>query len=132
MKLLTLLFSSILLDGCANKPHVLQNKSAAQILIERPENNGFINICPCTVKLNVGPKIVLIGRQTNSFSVQPGTYFLKVSSSNPYSDATKDSDWKSNPLKITVTNSQVIKIIVEPKSEGSAYTGGWVLTVANP
>jgi hypothetical protein len=132
MKLLTLLFSLVLLNGCANQPHVLQNKSAAQILIERPENNGFINIFPCTVKISAGKKIALHGGENESLFVKTGTYFLMASSLNPYPDATKNSDWKSSPLKITVTNSQVIKIIIEPKSEGSTYTGGWVLTVSNP
>jgi hypothetical protein len=132
MKFITLISSLILLSGCVHQPQIPQNQSPAKISIERPEDNGFINICPCTVKLNIGQKIVLSGGQTNSFSVKSGTYFLKVSSLNPYPDATKDSDWKSNPLKITITNSQAIKIIVEPKSEGSAYVGGWTLTVKNP
>jgi hypothetical protein len=131
MKYLTLFFSLILLNGCAGQ-HVSQNRSASHILIERPENNGFINIFPCTVKISSGKETVLHGGENESLFVRTGTCFLMASSSNPYPKATNNSDWKSNLLKITVANLQVIKIIVEPNSEGSSYSGGWVLSVGNP
>jgi hypothetical protein len=119
------ILSLVVVSGCAGQPQVSQ--SNCKILIERPENNGSINIVPCIVELSTGQKIILSGGQTNSFSVKPGAYFLTATSLNPYPDATKDSDWESSPVKITVTNLQVMKILAEPKSEGSAYIGGWVL-----
>ncbi len=131
MKAFALLFSLVLMNGCVCQSHIPQSQAIAQILIERPEDNGLINIFPCTVELNIGQKIVLNGGQANSFSVKSGTYFLKASSLNPYPHATRDSDWKSDSLKIVVVNSQVIKIIVAPKSEGSSYIGGWILTFNN-
>jgi hypothetical protein len=121
----------ILLNSCAIQPHT-DEQPTAQIIIERPENNGSINIVPCIVELNPVHKIVLSSGQTNSFFVKHGTYFLTASSVNPYELSSKKSDWKSNRLKISIGNSQTAKIILEPKSKDSAYTGGWTLTVKNP
>jgi hypothetical protein len=131
MKILFSALLLILLNSCAIQSKVNES-SDAQIIVERPENNGSINTCPCDVKLNANKKIVLIGGQTNFFSVKAGTYFLTANSINFYPGATKNSNWKPSSLKIVVTNSQTVEIVVEPKSEGSAYTGGWVLTSENP
>ena len=40
-------------------------------------------------------------------------------------------DWKSNQLKIAVTNSQIMKIILESNSKDSIYIDGWTLTIKN-
>jgi len=130
MRILFSVVLAILLAGCATRPHI-DEQPTAQILIERPENNGFINIFPCTVKFSSGKAIALRGGENATLFVKAGTYDLIASSPNPYPSATKISDWKPGSLKITITNSEVIRIIVEPKSEGSTYTGGWVLTASN-
>jgi hypothetical protein len=129
-----ILFSAILLtflNGGAIQPQI-DKQPTAKISIERPENNGSINIVACVVEINPNQKIVLRCGQTNSFSVRTGKYFLKASSSNPYEFSSKGSEWKSDRLKIVIGDSQVVKIILEPKSKGSTYTGGWTLTVKNP
>ncbi len=69
----------------------------------------------------------MAGGEDTLFIVKPGTYYFTVGSSNPYPTTTKNSDWICGPFEITVTNSQVMRIIVTPKSNGSAYTGGWEL-----
>ena len=111
--------------GCTSQSPALQNN--CKIFIYRPENNGFINIVPCTVKCSSGRKAVLHGGENDIFVLEPGKYSLTVTSANPYPEAKKDTDWESSPVEITVTNAQVMRIVVEPKSEGSAYVGGWVL-----
>ena len=131
MRILLSALLVILMSGCITQSNVNKLPNS-QILVVRSENNGSINIVPCVVQLNANQKIVLIGGQTNSFSVKLGTYLLTASSANPYPDAMKNSSWEPTSLKITITNSQTIKIVVEPRSEGSAYTGGWVLTPENP
>ena len=90
-----------------------------------PQHNGDINIYPCTVKMNSGETAVLASGDDALFIVAPGTYYLTAASSNPYPAATKDSDWISSPFEIIVTNSQVMRLVVGPKSKGSAYVGGW-------
>ena len=84
------------------------------------------------VELNAGQKIILSGGQTNSFSVTLGTYFLTAHSVNAFEMSSKSSDWKFNRLKIAITDSRAVKIVLEPKSKSSAYTGSWVLTASNP
>jgi hypothetical protein len=110
-------------SGCADPPH----RSQAEIYIERPENSGDINIYPCTVKISSGQTAVLVGGENGLFIVEAGTYDLTAGSSNPYPMVLKDSDWISDPVEITVTNSQVMRIVVKPKSKGSIYVGGWDL-----
>ena len=131
MRILFSIILLILLNGCAIQPQI-DKQPTAKIFIERPENNGSINIVPCVVELNPNQKIVLSGGQTNSFSVRTGKYFLTASSVNPYEISSKSSEWKSNRLKIVIADSQLVKIILEPKSKDSTYTGGWTLTVKNP
>jgi hypothetical protein len=110
-------------NGCASQSPASQNN--CKILIERSENNGFINIVPCTIKCSSGHKAVLRGGENDLFIVEPGKYSLTATSANPYPAAAKDSDWESGPVEVTVANSQVMKIVVEPKSENSVYVGGW-------
>lgn len=131
MKIIFLILFLIVLNGCTIQPRV-NGLPNAQIFVERLENNGSVNIVPCVVELSAGKKIVLLGGQKDSFFVKPGIYFLTANSVNPYELSSKSSDWKSNRLKITIANSQIVKIILEPKSKGSTYTGGWVLTTRNP
>ena len=126
-----ILFSAalvILLSACAAQQRT-NKKLTAQIVIERPENNGSVNIVPCIVGLNSGQRFVLNGDETNSFLVESGTYFLTASSVSPYETYSKSSDWKSNRLKIAIADSQVVKITLEPKSKDSTYIGGWSLSV---
>jgi len=112
-----------LAGGCAGPPH----SSQAEIFIERPVNNGDINIYPCAVKMNSGQSAVMVGGENAMFIAEPGTYYLTIASSNPYPTTTRDSDWTSGPFEITLTNSQVMRIFVVPKSKGSAHVGGWEL-----
>ncbi len=110
-----------LAGGCASQPA----RPQAEIFIDRPNNYGDINIYPCTVKISCGQTAVLVGGEDGLFVVEPGTYDLTAASSNPYSATTQDSDWAPHPVEITLTNSQVMRIMVEPKSNGRSYVGGW-------
>jgi hypothetical protein len=121
--ILLMMLGFALAGGCASRPH----HSQAEIFIERPKNNGEINIYPCTVTMNSGQTAVMAGGENALFVVEPGTYYLTAASSNPDPTATRDSDWISSPVEITVTNLQVMRIVVEPKIKGSAYVGGWEL-----
>ena len=119
-KLITILFLASA-SGCAAPPR----RPQAEIYIERPENNGDINIYPCTVKISCGQTNVLVGGEDGLFVVDPGTYYLTAASSNPYPATTEDSAWAPHPFEITITNSQVMRISVEPKNNGRSYIGGW-------
>jgi hypothetical protein len=110
-----------LAGGCASPPP----RPQAEIFIERPKNYGDINIYPCTVEISCGQTAVLVGGEDGLFIVEPGTYYLTAASSNPYPTTTKDSDWAPHPVEITITNSQVMRIMVEPKNNGRTYVGGW-------
>jgi len=118
---LAMMLGFALAGGCAGQPYLSQ----AKIFIERPKDNGDINIYSCTVKMSSGQTAVMAGGEEALFIVGPGTYYLTAGSSNPYPTATRDSDWISDPVEITVTNSQVMRIVVVPKSKGSKYVGGW-------
>jgi len=110
-----------LANGCAAPPRPLQ----AEIFVVRPKDYGDINIYPCTVEISCGQTAVLVGGEDGLFIVAPGTYALTASSSNPYPTTTKDSDWAPHPVEITLTNSQMMRIMVGPKNDGRTYTGGW-------
>ncbi len=118
---LVMMFGFAFAGGCAGQPQRLQ----AEIFIERHQNYGDINIYPCTVKMNSGQTAVLASGDDTLFIVEPGTYYLTAVSSNPYPMATTDPYWTSSPVEITVTNSQVMRLVVEPKRKGSGYVGSW-------
>ena len=130
MKNLLLTCFVVLLNSCTFQPNI-SKLSTSKIFIERPENNGFLNIIPCTIQLDAGSKFILLGGQTNFFWVKPGKHSLIAKSVNPYPDALNDSDWKPASFEITITNFQTTRIILEPKSQGSTYIGGWNLFLKN-
>lgn len=116
--------------GCAHVTTGQQGGTAmATVRVDRPEDNGSVNIVPCVIVLNDGQTCALSGGDSVMISVQPGRLWLAASSLNPYSspDSGYPTAWRSHRFHFHVARGEVIRISVEPKSRNSTYVGGWTL-----
>jgi hypothetical protein len=117
----------------------------------RPENAGMMNLIPARVVLEPGsgivssrvthlhtkPKkdlkgLVLVGGDTASVSVKPGTYSVQVLT--PVADqpagsypAGKPRVWQSAVVKVVLSQGETICVVVEPGIEGTEYNGSWTI-----
>jgi hypothetical protein len=100
----------------------------ANIQIERPENNGSVNILPCTIIFSDGQRCELLGGDQAVVLVRPGALWVAAYSRDPYRPDSVDSTaWRSLRFRFHVGSGQIFQLSVEPKSKGSAYTGGWLI-----
>jgi hypothetical protein len=122
--LLALVFVSV---ACSHvRAGHVSEAAAATIVVERPENNGSVNILPCTIAFSSGQKITLSGGETATTSVSAGFLWVEASSVDPYHPETTDlGAWRSRRVEIRLRPGEVLRLSVEPKSRGSTYVGGW-------
>ncbi len=112
--------------AAAYKP--TQKDLSSQICIERPENNGSVNITASHVVFSNHQELTLIGGQAACLFVAAGVYFFVVQSINPYDpESTNSQAWISQEMKVQAKRGGVGIFEVEPKSEGAAYVGGWIV-----
>lgn len=100
----------------------------AIVVLERPENNGFLNIVRCTITLSSGEKVELSGGESRSVSIPEGHAWLEVSSFDPYCPESRHpKPWRSGRFKIHLKQREVMRLVIKPKSKGSAYVRGWTI-----
>jgi len=70
----TLLFMLVFATvGCSNiHPRSLSGAPNGTVIVERPENNGSVNILPSTVAFSTGQNITLSGGETATVSLPAG------------------------------------------------------------
>jgi hypothetical protein len=117
----------------------------------RPENAGMMNLIPARISLEPGsgivssrvthlrgnPKkdlkgLVLVGGDTASLSLKPGTYSVQVVT--PVADqppgihlAGKAHPWQSAVVKVVLSQGETICVVVEPGIDGTEYNGSWTI-----
>ena len=99
----------------------------SKVEIERPENNGLVNIVLCTVTISDGQTRILSGGDQAVVSVRSGTFWVMASSGNPYPYGSKE--WRSPRVKLHANPGETLRLSVWPRSRGSTYVGGWNIRV---
>src|SRR5258707_5959942 len=96
----------------------------ASIEIKRPENNGSINILPCTISFSDGQKCELSGGERKVVSVRSGALWAAASSPDPYRLAATDSPaWRFAVFRFNIRPGETLRLSVEPKPKKSTHVG---------
>jgi hypothetical protein len=115
-------------SGCAHMRSA--HDPAAVIEFERQENNGSVNIVPCTLVLSDGQRLTLSGGERVAASVAPGNVWIRAFSLDPYNPHSGPAAWHSPRTKFRVGPGGRLRVVVEPKAVGSTYVGGWIVQAA--
>lgn len=105
-----------------------QEVLSSQICVERPENNGIVNIVPAEVVFSNQQRLSLVGGQAGCIFVAVGDYSFGVQSSDPYNpESPNPKAWISTETKVSLKIGAVAAFRVLPKADGATYVGGWVV-----
>jgi hypothetical protein len=111
--------------GCS---HTRSNSRSATVVIERPENNGAVNILTCTLAFSSGQANTLRGGETARVLVPAGPIWVEASSVDLYHPENVDPKaWRSRRVKICLQPGGLARLSVEPSSRDSTYVGGWTI-----
>ncbi|HEY3176420.1 MAG TPA: hypothetical protein VGK94_11755 [Candidatus Polarisedimenticolia bacterium] len=96
----------------------------AQICVERPENNGVLNIRYAQVVIRGGPTLTLAGGEAACAWVEGGgVYYVWVQSRDPYDPTdTGPTAWRSTDLKLEVKQNSRVDLLVCGVGVRGAYT----------
>lgn len=84
-----------------------------QICIERPEEQGIINIREVRLIVDDKQAMILAGGQAACAYVEPGDHFVYAVSPNPYDPNLKDAQaWKSNKMNFTLGTGKIAEFEV--------------------
>jgi hypothetical protein len=119
----------LLLSGCSHLQPT--QRGVVTIGFERQENNGSVNIVPCTLIFSDYQTITLSGGEREVVSVSPGNFYVTAYSIDPYSPHSGARAWRSPRTRFHVASGESLRVFVEPAFSGSTYTGGWTIHAAN-
>jgi hypothetical protein len=128
-----LLICAMVGAGCSHTASTRRSQTGrASVVIERPENNGSVNILPCTIILSDGQRCTLIGGEHAIISVQSGALCATASSADPYVPPNSGYPvaWHSPRFGFHLGAGERVRLSVEPRSSGSTYIGGWTISRA--
>ena len=120
----------VVVSGCSHLQPVHQD--AATIEFDRPEDNGSVNILPCTLVISDRQRVTLIGGQHATVAIPPGKLWVEAFSSDPYSLHSSAEAWRSTRITFHIGSGERIQFCIEPRAEGSTYIGGWIIHHAQP
>ena len=123
-----LLVMSLSGSGCAHLRSV--DDPIAVIEFERPENNGSMNIVPCTLVLSDRQRLTLSGGERAEVSVSPGNFRDRAFSLDPYTPHSCPAAWRSPRARFHVGRGERFRVVVEPAAVDSTYVGGWTIRAA--
>jgi hypothetical protein len=111
------------LNACTiNKvPPLAQSNLSAQVLVERLEDNGVLNIRMVDVMIDDHQILSLLGGQVASAYLEPGNHFIRAESPEPY-DPNSTNKWKSESICFTISKGETKRFFVSGAGNGSDYT----------
>jgi hypothetical protein len=95
-----------------------------QICVERPENQGILNIRETRIVIDEKQALVLIGGQAACAFVSPEEHFIYAESYDPYNPASKDSKaWLSNKITFVLEKGKIAEFEIRNSSneEGNQW-----------
>jgi hypothetical protein len=106
-------FAALVLQTGGTRPWPRSVASPGQICVERPGDDGALNIREATVVIEGGPGLVLVGEQAACGFVEAGKHQVWVQSRDPYDSASTDrAAWKSDVLTLTVRATERVELEV--------------------
>lgn len=115
-------------SGCAHTRSA--EAPFAVIEFERPENNGSVNIFPCTLVLSDGQRLTLSGGDRAAVSVPTGNFRIRAFSLDPYHPHSDPAAWSSPRMRFHAGRGDRLRFVVEPTALDSTYIGGWTIRPA--
>ena len=106
-------------------PGAPASSRTATVIVTRPENQGFVNVCRATVTFASGRRLFLFGGDTKTIRLRAGSYNVSVTS--PYPRGGGKSPWRSVPVSFRLEAGTRTRIEIEPETQGSEYTGVWLI-----
>lgn len=122
--------SMLIVSGCSCLPPIRQG--VATLEFERQEDNGSVNIVPCTLVLSDHQRATLVGGQHATVAVTPGNFWVEAFSPDSYSSHYNAETWRSARVRFRVESGERIRFSIAPKAEGSTYSGGWIIEYLSP
>ncbi|HZP42841.1 MAG TPA: hypothetical protein VFD84_15215 [Candidatus Binatia bacterium] len=98
---------------------------SSEVCIERPRNEGALNVRDARVFVTTPQSFALLGGQAVCTFVAPGSYSVMASSHDPYDPTSEDDKaWTSEPVHFDVGPSELVRLELLPGKDGR---GGWTL-----
>lgn len=120
--LATILLTASLSHAAESK---LSSSASSSICVQRPENNGILNIRPAIVGFSNGQSLTLSGGEKNCIQVSPGSYTAVAISRDPY-DPNNSNPWDSKPIALQVGESSIVNLELVPDLSKDI---GWELKI---
>jgi hypothetical protein len=128
----SVVFGILVILSCSGCIHLRRApEGMAVIEVERQEDNGFVNIVPCTLILSDHQQRTLSGGEQTVVSVPSGVFYVEAFSIDPYSPGSDTKAWRSPRTRFHAAHGERLRISVEPAASGSTYTGGWTIRAAD-
>jgi hypothetical protein len=116
-------------SGCVHSRSATD--AVATIEFERREDNGSVNIVPCTLSLSDDQKVTLSGGEKRVVFVSAGSFYLTAASIDPYAPHSEAAAWNSRRMRFRVRKGEHLRLLFAPTSTCSTYVGGWTIQVNN-
>jgi len=123
LKCIVFLVLASLLGACTkNKmPQPSQTNLSSQVHVERPEDNGVLNIRMVDVIIDDQQIRSLLGGQVASAHLAPGKHFIRAESAEPY-DPSSTNKWKTESICFDINKAETKRFLVSGAGNGSTYT----------
>lgn len=119
-----LVFSLLVKEAMAFEYKPRWTELPCQICIERPEEQGILNIREVRVVIDDKESIILVGGQAACFYVLHGDHFVYAVSFDPYDPNSKDPKaWSSNRINFTLETGK--RAAFEVKKSDEENGKGW-------
>jgi hypothetical protein len=130
LPLAPLLFLLLLVEVAdASSPTLEQKQNLAQVCIDRPENDGVINIEDIKIAISGTPPIILDGGSADCVTVQPGSHTVRLTFMYPYSDPKKITYWTTTSMyflaKAGETESYILCQTDQDRNDPRWSATGW-------
>jgi hypothetical protein len=98
-----------------------QSNLSSQVLVERPEDNGVLNIRMVDIIIDDQQILSLLGGQAVSAYLEPGKHFIRAESPEPY-DPNSTNKWKTESIYFNISKAERKRFLVSGAGNGSVYT----------
>jgi len=107
-----------------------KNNLSSQVLVERVEDNGVLNIRSVELLFDDQKILYLCGGQAASVFLEPGKHFVQAVSPDPY-DPNSTNEWRTKVIGFTTKAGDVKRFEICGAGHDSVYTHWQLLDTGN-